>query len=669
MNNLKFKYLSAENFVCFGSKGIELDLTKMDNIVFIRGDNLDVKDEEERIASNGVGKSTIIDIIVYTLYGKMVKYPKKLNHKNVINNKIKKKLRTEIRWDDYRLVRTRKPDSLRLWKSPDGIWDDSTEESLGGMPATQKFVEELIGLSYEAFVNIVVFTDNNLGSFLECDTEHKREIIENLLLLDIYKELHKTAKDLRNEVKEKMLLFNRTYEHSLIELEACKKRILQVIEQEKQWENNKKSELNNLLQKLELKKKELEKSDIGNQLIIYNNAQEEISNLNDTLTKKEEEKLKLTDFMNEIQSKLDISRNEFNSAFEKYNLKNNEINQQKSKLVGFQENIKNYQGVITKKSGKKCDVCHEIVKPENFSHLIEHNEAEASKTRVIIDELIPEVEILQKEAANKKNVFKQIEQGLEQIKSKVSSVVQEIPRVQLKIKELCKIQKPETGLAEKVINQQIEDLTKQVTAKRIEVESDSPFVNILISAKQEYKDKTTESEKRKKDAEEVAEELPYYEFFVKAYGDDGIRKFVVDGIIPALNSRVQYWLQFLIDGKISLTFNNKLEETIERNPSDGDPFVYHAMSGGERRRLNLAVSQSFAYIMTLNSNISPSFVFLDEVTTNIDPIGVNGIYNMILELSQEKQVFITTHDAELLNMLQGCETINLVKKDGFTTRK
>ncbi len=167
----------------------------------------------------------------------------------------------------------------------------------------------------------------------------------------------------------------------------------------------------------------------------------------------------------------------------------------------------------------------------------------------------------------------------------------------------------------------------------------------------------------------MEKDVPYYDFWVTAFGDSGIRKFIIDGIIPALNYRISYWLDYLIDGKIKLEFNNELEEKIERNPADGDSFVYHAMSGGERRRLNLAVSQSFAYIMSLSSGVCPSIVFLDEVTTNIDVVGVLGVYNMILELSKDRKVFITTHDQNLLDLLQGCDLINLEKKDGFTKLK
>ena len=71
----------------------------------------------------------------------------------------------------------------------------------------------------------------------------------------------------------------------------------------------------------------------------------------------------------------------------------------------------------------------------------------------------------------------------------------------------------------------------------------------------------------------------------------------------------------------------------------------------------------------ISSGMCPSLVFLDEVTTNIDQIGVVGVYNMILELAKDRQVFITTHDQNLLEMLEGCELINLEKRKGFTRLK
>ena len=201
--------------------------------------------------------------------------------------------------------------------------------------------------------------------------------------------------------------------------------------------------------------------------------------------------------------------------------------------------------------------------------------------------------------------------------------------------------------------------------KQKEIEGPSPFVDILKSTEVELTAKKEDVEAKKSELETAESDLPYYEFWVKAFGDTGIRKFVIDGIIPSLNARIAYWMQILIDGKIRLTFDNQLEETIERNPPDGDPFVYWAKSGGERRRLNLATMFSWAYVTMLNSGKSPSAIWLDEVTSNIDQVGVVAVYNMIQELSKDKQVFITTHDQDLLEMLNGNQTLKLQKQNGI----
>ena len=205
MKKIEFKRIFAQNFFCFGNDGIEINFKNYNNIVLVNGVNLDstAKDSEEP-ASNGSGKSTIPEIIVYGFFGKTIKKPKKLNHKDVINNKTSKKLKIEIEWDKYKLIRTRKPDGLRLFESDKGVWDETTEITLGGMPATQKKIEDILGLSYESFVNIAVFTDNNSVSFLECDAAEKRTIVENLLSLEKFRNYQEASKKILKGLKEKL---------------------------------------------------------------------------------------------------------------------------------------------------------------------------------------------------------------------------------------------------------------------------------------------------------------------------------------------------------------------------------------------------------------------------------------------------------------------------------
>lgn len=663
MKKLNFKFIAAQNFLCFGPDGIELNLEDLSNIILVRGDNEDVQDEEERISSNGVGKSSIPEIIVYTLFGKTIKHPKKLTHNDVINNQSKKKLVTEVRWDKYRVVRTRKPNSLRIWESEEGEWNDDTEISLGGMPATQAYIEEIVGLSYETFVNVVVFTDSNTGSFMEMDVPSKRRIVENLLSLDKYRAFSKSAKDARNKCKETIRLIGSNYEQLVLELDASQRRIKSAQDQEVQWKSDKKSQLSKLVASIKSKRLELETSDIGAALTRYSDAQDKIKELNESIPDLEARKNKIDTMVTTAQQKYrDMGVDVDNLQLEANSLKS-EISTQEDQIRSHKRTISNFSEL---KNETECPTCKGEVKEEDFASVLQHSEKFIDGAKSRIDKLQKELEKKNKKLAELTSARKKMMAGIESAKEKAQDVTKSISSAKSEIQRLSKIEKPEKDSHEKILEEQIESLKEQAIKLKEEMDCASPYEKIIQTAKDEMAAKQKECEAKKAELEEAEKESPYYEFWVKAFGDSGIRKFVIDEIIPALNSRIAYWLQFLIDGKIKLAFDNQLEETIERNPSDGDPFVYHAMSGGERRRLNLSVSQAFAHVMMLNTGTSPSLVFLDEVTTNIDPVGVQGVYNMIAELAKDKQVFVTTHDQDLLEMLAGCDSINLVKKNGFT---
>ncbi len=102
---MKINSIKASNFLSFASEEpLYIDFRKLGNIVSIRGEN---RDHGEH-ASNGAGKSTIIEAVVYALYGSLIK---NLNHTEAINIKSKGKLTVEIDFDidghNYLIVRKR----------------------------------------------------------------------------------------------------------------------------------------------------------------------------------------------------------------------------------------------------------------------------------------------------------------------------------------------------------------------------------------------------------------------------------------------------------------------------------------------------------------------------------------------------------------------------------
>lgn len=666
MKNLDFKHISASNFLCFGPDGIEFNFDDYSNIVLVRGSNLDIKDVDEKTASNGVGKSSIPEIIVYTLFGKTIKHPKKITHKDVINNQTAKGLKTEVVWGNFRVVRTRKPDSLRFWEDKNHNWNESSEITLGGIPATQKLIEEKLGLNYETFVNLMIFTDNNAGSFLECDSSDKRQIVENLLGLDKYRNFAEKAKDLKKDKKDFLKTLLHDYENLSNQLKSSENRLLISQDQEKKWKDQKKNEIREIEFKIEKLKKDLKSTSQGSQINEYNEAQQQIAVLNKEIPELEDKQNETEKLFNLAKEKLNENLRSKNSEQIKYDNIDNYITKVDDQIAEYTKEIKKLED----NKGSKCKFCFGKISEENYKNYVDEINKKISELNQNILNKSNEKNDIESKLNSINETISKLNKGIESTKTNLEKLSKNISQKRNKIFELNKIQKPENeDFNNKLIQEKINNLNDLFNNKTLELNSDNPFNNIIENLEKEIISNKKLLLDKKKESDDLEKELPYYDFWVSAFGDCGIRKFIIDGIIPALNSKVAYWLQFLIDGKIKLEFNNELEEIIERNPSDGDPFVYHAMSGGERRRLNLAVSQAFSHVMMLSSGISPNLVFLDEVTTNIDPIGVYGVYNMIAELAKDRKVFVTTHDQNLLDMLEGCESIRLEKKNGFTKLK
>lgn len=658
MRKLKFHYAKARNFLCFGPDGIELKFQDRGNIVLVLGQNFDAPQPR----SNGTGKSSVPEILVYGIYGKTIKKTKKIKHQDVINNRIGKKLYTEVIWDDYRVVRTRKPDSLRLWQSEDHNWSEATEITQGSKAATQAKIEEIIGLNYDTFVNVLMFTDNNEGCFLECDTPEKRRIVENLMSLEKYRTYADVTKVIKKELTDGIKFMLQEYDRLLGELEAIKNRMIQVQTQEKDWKNKIVTQLREYATKIETKKTELESTKDGTALTVWQTAQQEAKTLEGTIKEKQANKDKLDKLLQQAREKYDELRDQQHES-------DSTVKQLQQQILSYQKKIIEDEAFIADLEGKKgtrCPRCYGVVQDENCHHA-------RRMTQETIEEYQKSIEVAKKEF-DAENLL------LEKKKLAVAKVKEAIDTANLRHREISvqliehtnqyntylSIPRPEVDSATLVIENEIQSLVEQARNKKKEYDGPSPFKDILDSTIKEMQKKEDECKTKKQQIEDSQSILPYYDFWFTAFGDKGIRKFIIDGIIPSLNNRMSYWMEILFDGIIRIEFDNELNETIETVPSSGDPFVYHAMSGGERRSLNLSVAHSFAYVMMLSCGCNPSILWLDEVSSNIDSVGIEGIYNMIRELAKEKQVFITTHNQHLLELLNGCDKMQLEKRDGFT---
>lgn len=676
MRNLDFKYAGAWNFLPFGPEGIEINFKNYGNIVLVEGINKDSKiiesDEEldMRSNSNGTGKSSIQEILVYAIYGKTIKRPEKINIDDVIHNKIGSDCKCVVEFDKYRVVRTRmengkkNKNNLRLWESEEGKWDDSTETTLGSMSSTQKKIDEIVGLSYESFINICIFTDDQRSCFLECDKNTKREIVENLLSLGAYREWFESSKEAKKEIKSQIESETKEFSMVLNNQEDSEKRLRLTRSKEDQWNQQKQQETEELKNKLKTKKEELKKkSDVGTALALYQEAQENIQRINEEIPKIETQKKELQDKVILVDQK-ETEQKEYAQKFtEEFNDLSRQI---KYKLEEKKKVQKEIEELKKEEPGKKCIKCKGLVDIKNIDEYILELEKEVANVDLVIKKEIPILKEMEEESKQLKIKQSKLKEIRSQVEEKIIVLNSKSEKLRKEFLEYSKVKEPRANEDEIAIKQKIEELIEQI--KKNESVVESPFKDILQNDEQEIKKIKNLVEEKKEIIKSLEEKIPYYDYWISGFGEQGIRKWIIEGIIPDLNKRINYWLHFLIDNVITLNFDNELQEKIERNPPDGDPYIYYAMSTGQRRRLNLAVGHSFAYITELSSDSVPSLIFLDEVTTNVDPSGVLGIYKMIRELAENKQVFVTTHDQDLIKMLETESKLKLVHENGYTKK-
>lgn len=672
MENKKFKYAGAWNFLCFGPDGIELHLKNYGNIVLIQGENKDAKaidsEEDAGVSSNGSGKSSLQEIIVWTLYGKTIKRPEKIGINDVIHNRVGKDCRAVVEFDKYRVERIRHgkgknaKHSLCLWEIDEqrNIVKDLT---LGDERLTAKKIVEKVGLSYEAFVNICIFTDDQRSCFLECDTDTKLEIVENLMQLGIYREWFENAKEEKKNTKKQIELKAKEYALLLNNQEDAETRLELAQKQHQTWQTQKATEKIALEAKIAEKTAMLGKTDNGQALLLYQQAQEKIATINLKIPDLEAARVKVIDRQTLVRAKDAVLKKEAQEITEKFNECSSKA---RTLLASRKEKEAEIIDLESEVPGTSCGKCKGTISEENIAAYIAVLQKEISDINLDIKACKMSSEAIGAASEEIKANQAKLKALDEQTEKQRKSIDDELSSLSTQLTVASQVREPKADSAEFLMQQQIEELNRQLEEKKKEIDGESPYEKMLELSKLQLNKVALGVSEKDKEVKELERHMPYLDFWFHGFGPEGIRKWVIEGIIPDLNTRINYWLQFLIDNMITLQFNDKLEEKIERNPSDGDPYIYYAMSTGQRRRLNLSVGHSFAYITELSAEAIPSIIFLDEVTTNVDPLGVQGIYNMITELTQDKQVFVTTHDPDLVRMLQGASVIKLIHENGYT---
>ena len=181
-----FKKLSWKNFLSTGNYKTTLDLTRHETTL-VSGEN-------------GAGKSTMLDALTYSLFGKSFRG---INIPQLVNSINDKDCVVEIEFsigkDDYKIIRGQKPKIFEIYKNNKLVDQDSKAKDY------QKTLEEnILKMSYKAFCQIVILGSSNYIPFMKLSANDRRLIVENLLDIDIFSSMNSVLKTKISESKEKI---------------------------------------------------------------------------------------------------------------------------------------------------------------------------------------------------------------------------------------------------------------------------------------------------------------------------------------------------------------------------------------------------------------------------------------------------------------------------------
>lgn len=154
--------------------------------------------------ANGMGKSVLLDLINYVLFGKPYR---KVNLKSLINSRNKKEMEVyltfNIQDDVYLIERGMKPDFFRIYKNPDAFKDkkDALIPVSSSKRGYQQILEEdILQFNENLFNQVTAKSLTKNSSFMTLTKAEKRGIIENIFDIEIFTQMNKLNKIKNDEV-------------------------------------------------------------------------------------------------------------------------------------------------------------------------------------------------------------------------------------------------------------------------------------------------------------------------------------------------------------------------------------------------------------------------------------------------------------------------------------
>lgn len=574
---------------------ITLKKLKWNNCFSYGEDNiLDLNDSivTQLVGTNGAGKSSIPLILEEVLFNKNSKGIKKADIANRINNKgYDISLDFDVNGDEYKIeVNRRASIKCKLFKNDEDISSHTATN-------TYKTVEEVLGLDFKTFTQIVYQNTNTSLQFLTATDTNRKKFLIDLLQLEKYVDYFEIF-------KEKSRVLSGEVSHIQGKLDTIIK-----------WLDDNNLEAPTILSKLDLPK--ISENDLEQ----LSSLQLEFKNISEI-----NRKINQNNFYKTELAGIDLSKykNEGNHLLESRQNYDKDLEE-----LGKWQSIYNSE-VFEGTSEDICPTCGQEVDQDLLDEIYQREEEKHNQAFYYIKKI-------QDTIRHKKKVNEQIDEKQKEErrwKELFNSIDQTLPA---EIKDADELQRKIEMLAEKIDNEQKE--LEYIINENESRERHNTRLQVIQEQIGEFKEELKTHENK---LEEVKDMLGSIDILKKAFSTNGLLAYKIENLVKDLEELTNEYLAELSDGRFNLQFvvlNDKLNVEIDDN---GKAVEILALSAGELARVNTSTLLAIRKLMSSISKSRINVLFLDEVTNVLDEVGKEKMVEILLG-EENLNTYIVSH--------------------------
>ena len=564
--------------------------------------------------SNGSGKSTLGAALVWVLYGRT---PDGFKGNQVIREgqktcKVTLELSSQRQTILVERSRDLKKGNLFLHADGEDIRGPSDKE-------TQKRLEQFLGMDYQTFLNVVYFPQEAKGLAAMTDSAQK-EVLDQILGLYRFQDAQERAKTVVREVEKDVEFLDRQVRDAEVAVETLSQTLLKTRVKHDEFEDTRRARLG-----------------------VLEGAIKETKN----------EKPYLTDFTEQIQDlEKQISREQERGkdARQTYDRLKDVLHAQRENLYKKRMDKKDAERQLealkepAEPSKDACPTCGQDWPEEvHTQRLREYEKAwkEWAEQRARLDNMVRSLAdgevALQNKIQETESAMGEIsfEDKAEELRQKL----QDARYAQLHQKD--RLQEWEGKLDR--LQKEYESLQHQT----------NPFGSTLDETEDAVEKRQEEAEETREQLKPLLEDLENAKFWVKGFGNGGVKSLLLSTVTPFLNERATFYLRGLTGGKGSVEistqkqlatgeYRDKLE--IRVNYGHG-PQDFKTKSGGERKRVALALLFALGDLAATRAEVDVPLRILDEPWESIDGIGCEAVVDLLKR--NDCSTWVITHSEEL----------------------